>query len=295
MVANKHPLLSVMARYYFQVPGKRFRPTVVLLMGRATGGEASKAARHIQLAEIVEMIHTASLAHDDVLDEADERRGQLSINAKFGNKFAVLVGDFLLARASVSLAGLKDHTVTGLLSNMIAELVEGEFVQMRPQSLSMDVYLRKTYLKTASMLSNAARAAAVLSDPLNTAAIETASQYGEALGMAFQIVDDVLDITSDSTGKAQNADLAAGIVTAPLLFAAESRPELKTLFGRGFSGEGDRSTALQVLSETDGIAKAMALASSYCSAARLALAGLPPSHSRDVLDHLAQKVLTRKH
>ncbi len=139
LVANKHPLLSVMAKYYFQIPGKRFRPTVVLLMGRATGGDDTTAARHIQLAEIVEMIHTASLAHDDVLDEAEERRSQPSIN-KFGNKFAILVGDFLLARASVSLANLKDHTVTGLLSNMIAELVEGEFVQMRPQAeLTMEL------------------------------------------------------------------------------------------------------------------------------------------------------------
>jgi geranylgeranyl pyrophosphate synthase len=294
-VANKHPLLSVMARYYFQVPGKRFRPTVVLLMGRATGGEAGTSPRHIQLAEIVEMIHTASLAHDDVLDEAVERRGRPAINAQFGNKFAVLVGDFLLARASVSLADLKDHTVTGLLSNMIAELVEGEFVQMRPQSLSMEVYLRKTYLKTASMLRNAARAAAVLSDPGNALAIETASAYGEALGMAFQIVDDVLDVTSSATGKAQNADLAAGIVTAPLLFASESRPELLPLFARGFGGEGDRSVALRVLGETDGVARAMALAASYCESARFVLARLPASHSRSVLDHLAQKVLTRKH
>ena len=91
-MANKHPLLSVMARYYFQVPGKRFRPTVVLLMGRATGGETGGASpRHIQLAEIVEMIHTASLAHDDVLDEAAERRGRPSINAQFGNKVRVRV------------------------------------------------------------------------------------------------------------------------------------------------------------------------------------------------------------
>jgi geranylgeranyl pyrophosphate synthase len=142
LVASKHPLLEVLAKYYFQIPGKRFRPTVVLLMGRATqkDKEAENAApRHVQLAEIVEMIHTASLAHDDVLDEAEERRAQPSIN-KFGNKFAVLVGDFLLARASVSLANLRDHTVTGLLSNMIAELVEGEFVQMRPQGdLSMEM------------------------------------------------------------------------------------------------------------------------------------------------------------
>ena len=195
----------------------------------------------------------------------------------------------------MSLAGLRDHTVTGLLSNMLAELVEGEFVQMRPQNLSLELYLRKTFLKTASLLRNAARAAAVLSDPGNAAAIETASAYGEALGMAFQIVDDVLDITSDATGKAQNADLAAGIVTAPLLFAAERRPELLPLFSRGFAGEGDPALALRLLGETDGVARASALAASYAEAARVALARLPASHSRTVLDHLAQRVLTRRH
>ena len=296
MVANKHPLLSVMARYYFQVPGKRFRPTVVLLMGRATGGEEAAGRRHVQLAEIVEMIHTASLAHDDVLDEASVRRGEASINAKFGNKFAVLVGDFLLARASVSLAGLEDHTVTGLLSNMIAELVEGEFVQARPQSeLTMEVYTRKTYLKTASMLRNSARAAAVLSDPQNEKAIACASEYGEALGMAFQIVDDILDFAPDgSTGKAQHADLAAGLATAPVLFAAEKRPELREMMARGFGGEGDVEEAVRVMGETDGMARAMKLAEGYSQAARQALKGLPGSHSKKVLEHLTYKVLERK-
>ena len=109
------------------------RPTLVLLMGQACGAEdARPSRRHIELAEIVEMIHTASLAHDDVLDEAETRRGQAAMNSRFGNKLSVLVGDFLLARASVALAGLRDHEVTGLLSAMIAELVEGEFVQLHP-------------------------------------------------------------------------------------------------------------------------------------------------------------------
>ena len=129
-VAASCPTMVMQIVYFFFRLG---RPTLVLLMGQACGAEdARPSRRHIELAEIVEMIHTASLAHDDVLDEAETRRGQAAMNARFGNKLSVLVGDFLLARASVALAGLRDHEVTGLLSAMIAELVEGEFVQLHP-------------------------------------------------------------------------------------------------------------------------------------------------------------------
>lgn len=294
LVANKHPLLSLMAQYYFEVPGKRFRPTVVLLVGQACGlPDARPSPRHVQLAEIVEMIHTASLAHDDVLDVAATRRGQPSINAAFGNKFAVLVGDFLLARASVQLAGLRDHQVTGLLSNMIAELVEGEFVQLRPQGeLTIDLYKRKCYLKTASMLCNAARAAAILSDAA-PAHVEAATAYGKAIGMAFQIIDDVLDLAEEETGKDRHADLAAGLATAPLLLAAEEQPGLRPLIERSFREEGDSELALSLLSKTRGMERAREMAHGYVKDAHEALGQLPPSHSRHVLGILAERVLTR--
>jgi len=295
LVANKHPLLGLMAQYYFEIPGKRFRPTVVLLMGQATGKpEARPSKRHIQLAEIVEMIHTASLAHDDVLDRATTRRGQTSINVQFGNKFAVLVGDFLLARASVSLARLEDHTVTGLLSNMIAELVEGEFIQMRPeQEMDLDIYLRKTYLKTASMLRNASRAAAILSGAAEEH-VEAASAFGENVGMAFQIVDDVLDLTQ-TTGKDQHADIAAGLVTAPLLYGAQENEELMTICKRQYTQEGDKERAIVLLNQTSGLARAEQLAQDYAGRAQAALLALPASHSRSVLAELAARVLSRKH
>lgn len=293
LVANKHPLLSLMAQYYFQVPGKRFRPTVVLLVGQACGAEGARPSeRHIQLAEIVEMIHTASLAHDDVLDGAATRRGEPSMPAAFGNKFAVLVGDFLLARASVSLAGLRDHRVTELLSQMIAELVEGEFVQMRPQGeLSLDLYRRKCYLKTASMLRAAARAAALLSEA-SEEQVEAASCFGEALGMAFQVVDDVLDLRPN-TGKAQHQDLISGLATAPLLLAARQQPALDPLIRRGFSEPGDAARALELLAASSGVEEAMAMAAEYAGAAKAALQLLPPSHSRHVLGALTDRVLTR--
>lgn len=296
LVSNNHPLLNMIAKYYFQIPGKRFRPAVVLLLSQALHpGNGRVNPKQIQLGEIVEMIHTASLAHDDVLDDAEERRSHPSINRKYGNKFSILVGDFLLARASVQLASLKNHEVTHLLSQMIAELVEGEFIQLKPQhELTMDLYLRKTYLKTASMLRNAARAAALLGDCVS-GHVEAATLYGEHLGMAFQITDDLLDYEGTHTGKAPLQDLNSGLVTAPLLFAAESQPQLRSLFARGFNQPHDTELALQLLHQTDGIAKTRQLAEEYSLKAVDALSALPESHSRHALLLLAQKVLTRHH
>jgi all-trans-nonaprenyl-diphosphate synthase len=305
LVSNKHPLLSLMARYYFAVPGKRFRPTVVLLIGQACLVHGRPLARHIQLAEIIEMIHTASLAHDDVLDEAATRRGHPSLNASHGNKLSILVGDFLLARASVSLAGLRDHRVTELLSNMIAELVEGEFIQMRPQQTTMDMYLRKTYLKTASMISNAAQSAAILSGAPESW-IKAVADYGTNLGMAFQITDDILDFEPSSiTGKPSQGDLRSGIITAPILYAMETSADLRDiLFVRGGSEDGSVRKGLSdsqyervvdLLKRAGGLEKAIQLAKGYSVKAKEALSGLPDTHSRQVLNLLADKVLSRKH
>lgn len=209
-------------------------------------------------------------------------------------KIAILCGDFLLARASLQLARLRDHTVTELMSSLIAELVEGELAQLRPSSeLTMDYYLRKTYLKTASLLRNASRAAALLSDAAATEAIEAATEYGEALGMAFQITDDMLDFAV-TTGKPLYQDLKAGIVTAPVLFGAQRLPELQALVSRGFSQADDVARGVMLLEKTDGMARAAQLAGAYVQRAKDALSKLPPSNARQALETLADKVLTRK-
>jgi hexaprenyl-diphosphate synthase len=205
-----------------------------------------------RLAEITELIHTASLLHDDVIDHSVARRGSPSANLEFGNKLAVLAGDFLLGRASVALARLRDPEVTELLATVIANLVEGEFMQLKntaadekrpvwtPDTLSY--YLQKTYLKSASLISKSCRAAALLGQS-SPAVVDAAYQYGKNLGLAFQLVDDMLDYTvsEKELGKPAGADLELGLATAPLLFAWESSPELGELVGRKFSVEGDVS------------------------------------------------------
>lgn len=203
-----------------------------------------------RLAEITELIHTASLLHDDVIDNSLSRRSSPSANIAFGNKMAVLAGDFLLGRASVALARLRDAEVIELLATVIANLVEGEFMQLRNTALDESVpvwtedtvsyYLQKTYLKSASLISKSCRAAALLGQSSPTI-VEASYAYGKNLGLAFQLIDDLLDytISGEELGKPAGADLELGLATAPLLFAWRGNPELGALVGRKFQGEGD--------------------------------------------------------
>jgi hexaprenyl-diphosphate synthase len=203
-----------------------------------------------RLAEITETIHTASLLHDDVIDLSESRRGAPSANLQFGNKMAVLGGDFLLARASVALARLRHPEVIELLATVIANLVEGEFMQLRNTQAgernpvwteeALTYYLEKTYLKTASLISKSCRATAILGGA-DAATVDAAYAYGKNLGLAFQLVDDMLDytISGKDLGKPAGADLELGLATAPLLFAWKANPELGALVGRKFAEEGD--------------------------------------------------------
>jgi len=203
-----------------------------------------------RLAEITELIHTASLLHDDVIDHSVSRRGSPSANLEFGNKMAVLAGDFLLSRASVALARLRDAEVTELLATVIANLVEGEFMQLKNTARdeknpvwtddSISYYLQKTYLKSASLISKSCRAAALLGSS-DGETVDAAYSYGKNLGLAFQLVDDMLDYTISEAelGKPAGADLELGLATAPLLFAWKNNKELGLLVGRKFAEEGD--------------------------------------------------------
>lgn len=203
-----------------------------------------------RLAEITELIHTASLLHDDVIDHSVSRRGAPSANLEFGNKMAVLAGDFLLGRASVALARLRHAEVIELLATVIANLVEGEFMQLKNTARdeanprwsedALTYYLQKTYLKTASLISKSCRAAALLGGA-DAQTVDAAYSYGKNLGLAFQLVDDMLDYTrsEEELGKPAGADLELGLATAPLLFAWKTMPELGALVGRKFANDGD--------------------------------------------------------
>ncbi len=310
LLGSGHPSLDTVAKYYTQSEGKYVRPTLVLLMSRATA-LAPKLARQSEpprakvinspispssilsdsnpsssdydpisspsldsgytkessdilpsqrrLAEITELIHTASMLHDDVIDRSLARRSAPSANIAFGNKMTVLAGDFLLGRASVALARLRDPEVVELLATVIANLVEGEFMQLKNTARdesnpvwteeTLSYYLHKTYLKSASLISKSCRAAALLGQSVPEV-VDAAYAYGKNLGLAFQLVDDMLDYTvsEEELGKPAGADLELGLATAPLLFAWKENAELGTLVGRKFSEAGDVEKVCRPLS-----------------------------------------------
>lgn len=212
LVGSEHPVLTRVAQHFFELAGKRFRPTLVLLAAMAANGGEPASARQRRLAEIAEMIHAASLLHDDVIDLADTRRGTKAAHRIYGNKVAVLAGDFLLARASVLLSRLNDVRVVELQATAIEEMVQGELMQLKAaphELLEFEHYLSKTYRKTAALMALACESSALLVVEEDPAIVLALQQYGRHLGLAYQIVDDLLDFTgsSDTLGKPALSDM----------------------------------------------------------------------------------------
>ncbi|KAJ1647013.1 coq1 putative hexaprenyl diphosphate synthase [Coemansia asiatica] len=260
---------------------------------------------HRRLAEITEMIHTSSLLHDDVIDHAETRRGLPAIQKRFGNKMAIFAGDFLLARASMALARLRDPEVIEIMASVLCDLVDGEFKQLknlededapmaRPDENAFSYYLEKTYLKTGSLVAKSCRSSAILSNSTDDI-VEAAYIYGRNLGIAFQLIDDLLDFTVSSAefGKPVGADLELGLATAPVLYAWQEYPELGPLVARKFSEQGDVFKAWELVHASKGIERTRELARHYMERACEALAIFPPSSARDALERVALSVLTR--
>lgn len=257
--------------------------------------------RQAQLGQIVEMIHVASLIHDDVLDEAETRRGGEAVHKLYSNKVAVLAGDYLLARASVLLARLENTAVVQIMATALESLVAGEIMQLKspPESLlEMESYLRKSYYKTASLICYACRSTALLGGHAYGSTVATAcEEFGFHLGLAYQIQDDILDFTAAATvlGKPSLADMDLGLSTAPMLYAAQEFPHLRPMVMRRFKEKGDKQKALEALYKSEtAMTKAKDLAKFHAQRAVDALLRLPQSESRDALVRLTHAVITRK-
>ena len=297
LVGARHPILYAAAEHLFGAGGKRIRPAIVLLISRATVLEPDITPRHFRLAEITEMIHTASLVHDDVVDEADVRRGVPTVHSRFGNRVAILAGDFLFAQSSWYLANLDNLEVVKLLSEVIMDMAQGEIQQGLHQfdtSLSIEAYLEKSYYKTASLIANSAKAAGLLSGVSESVA-DNLYIYGRNLGLAFQVVDDIFDFTgsTEALGKPAGSDLKSGNLTAPVLYALEEKPYLEALLQGEFMQEGDLEQAVALIKETQGIERSRELAKHHTHLAVEHLADLQPSPSRQALIDMADYVLRR--
>jgi all-trans-nonaprenyl-diphosphate synthase len=297
LVGNDHPILYEAAKHLFGAGGKRIRPAIVLLISRATMLQQDITPRHRRLAEITEMIHTASLVHDDVVDESEVRRGVSTIHSMFGNRIAVLAGDFFFAQSSWHLANLDNLEVVKLLSQVLMDFAVGEIQQSLNRfdtNISLETYLKKSYFKTASLIANSSKAAGVISET-SPEIIEHLYEYGNNLGLAFQIVDDILDFTgsTETLGKPAGSDLRSGNLTVPVLFALEEKPYLEVLIEREFSQDDDLQQALTLIHDSQGIQRARELAAHHAKLAVDNLADLPPSESRQALVSMADYVLSR--
>jgi octaprenyl-diphosphate synthase len=212
-------LVENIGQYIVDSGGKRVRPVVVLLSALANNYSGSQ---HIQLAAVIEFIHTATLLHDDVVDVSKLRRGRITANAQWGNAPSVLVGDFIYSRAFQMLVDINDMAIMSLMANATNVISEGEVQQLANAGnadISEDIYLQVIYRKTAKLFEAAAEAGGMLAGASRSAM----ASYGKHLGMAFQIADDVLDYQGDVslTGKNVGDDLAEGKMTLPLIYARD--------------------------------------------------------------------------
>ena len=302
-LVDDSPFIVELLGQVFKAGGKRLRPALALLAAKATANSKGEINRlHIIQAVLTELIHTASLVHDDVIDDASMRRGAETVNRKWSDKLAVLTGDLLFAQASVCLARLMNPPVVGIYGQVLGDLCAGEIRQMRAQfvlSLDWDAYIQKSIWKTASLFAAATQSASILNrcgENINSAM----KDYGTSLGICFQIVDDLLDVTGQSSqlGKAAGSDLANGLITAPAIYVLERGDErskklehlIKT---RAVSTVEGTEEALNIIRSAGGVESTIELAQRYARQSREALLVIPPSEYRDSLEHIVDWLLTR--
>nr|YP_009391870.1 prenyl transferase [Acrosorium ciliolatum]ARW60014.1 prenyl transferase [Acrosorium ciliolatum] len=297
MVTAQHPILYAAAEHLFSAGGKRIRPSIILLIATITTNNKRIWPEHKRLAEITEIIHTASLVHDDVIDDCETRRGINTVHNIFNTRIAVLAGDFLFAQSSWYLANLKNLKVVQIISKVITDFAEGEVRQGLTNfdtSISIEDYIEKSFYKTASLIASSCKATTVLSNR-NEEIQNDFYLYGKHIGLAFQIIDDILDITSssDNLGKPAGSDLKNGNLTAPLIFALENNKQLYKLINTEFQNNKDIKIAINIIKKSNGIQKAKDLAEEHIQLAIQIINHKYSCKNTKILILLSQYILNR--
>jgi len=292
------PLVSQVSQYIVAAGGKRLRPALLLLMCGALG---YKGEQRFNLAAVVELIHTATLLHDDVVDESTLRRGRATANEMFGNPASVLVGDFLYSRAFQMMLDAGDMRIMQTLAEATNVIAEGEVLQlmnMHDASLSEEGYLLVIRSKTAKLFEASARLAALLAH--STPAVEqSCADYGQALGTAFQVIDDVLDYDGDALemGKNLGDDLREGKATLPLIIAMQrGSPSECGLIREAIETGGTVHMAqiIEIVQKTGALVATRAAAAAEAQRALEALRILPQNLYSDALKQMASELLERR-
>ncbi|MCP4596413.1 octaprenyl diphosphate synthase [Neptuniibacter sp.] len=292
------PLVEKIGHYIVESGGKRIRPLLVLLAANASGYQGEK---HIPLAAIIEFIHTATLLHDDVVDNSDLRRGKDTANAKWGNAPSVLVGDFLYSRAFQIMVEIGSMTIMEVISNATNVIAEGEVLQLlntKNPDTTEEAYMQVILGKTAMLFEAATEAGAILAEA-SPEEREGLRLYGLHLGTAFQLIDDVMDYlsTAEEMGKNVGDDLAEGKATLPLIHAMRAGNEEQRLLVRQAIRKGgldDLQPIMDIVKETGAIEYTQQKAQEEADKAIAALNALPESSFRDTLKQLADIAVKRK-
>lgn len=294
-------LVSEIGRYIREGGGKRVRPALLLLASRLSG---YRDQRGVVLAATVEFIHTATLLHDDIIDEATTRRGRRSVNSRWGNDVTVLLGDFLYTKSMAMALSQDNLPILRLLSDVTLRMIEGEILEIERDGdmrVTQDDHLDLIRRKTADLFAAATRIGGLLGD-LPEEQLEALTSYGLNLGICFQMVDDLLDFTAEeeTLGKPVANDLREGKVTLPMIFLlrravdGDAEKVRAVLEDRGFRRV-SREEIVRLARERGALDEARALAETFAEAARSDLGAFEPSPYRDALEALPGFILARDH
>ena len=293
-------LINQLGVYIVNGGGKRMRPLLTVLAARAIGYQGEE---HLQLAAIVEFIHTSTLLHDDVVDESNMRRGRETANAMFGNSASVLVGDFLYSRSFQMMSQLSNLKIMDILSDATNIIAEGEVLQLmncNDPDTTEDSYMKVIYCKTAKLFEAATRLAAVIAKQDDATELAMLN-YGKHLGTAFQLVDDIMDYTADAQemGKNVGDDLAEGKPTLPLLYAMKNGNEQQSAMIRDAiehgNGMDNLNDILAAMTQTGALVYTQQKAEQEADKAINAIAMLPESAYKQALISLAHIAANRSH
>lgn len=293
-----NPDLQAAFHLLLSAGGKRVRPALTMLAGNMLGAERD---RLIKLSAAIELLHTATLVHDDLIDGSLLRRGMPTLNARWSPGATVLTGDFVFARAANMAAETESIPVMKLFAHTLTVIVEGELNQLFNNRCKADRagYEKRIYSKTASLFETAAQSAALIS-PARPAVVEAMRWYGYHVGMAFQIIDDILDFTGDSAslGKPVGSDLRSGIITLPAILYAENHPDdpsaLDLLEGSCIQNIERLEELISAIRSSDAIRQSQREAEQYISNALENLRTIPPSPERYALEDLANYFARRE-
>jgi len=294
-VVSEFGFVTEAASHLMQAGGKRFRPLFTLVA--AGVGPAPGSDEVVTAAAVVELIHLATLYHDDVMDEADIRRGAKSANARWDNSIAILTGDFLFAHASRLVAGLGPDAVR-IIAETFAELVTGQTRETIGPGVDQDPiqhHLRVLNEKTAALIDTSGRYAGMFSGAADSE-VQALRRYGRAIGVAFQISDDIIDLTSSDSGKTPGTDLREGVPTLPVLYTLadpDADRRLVTLVSAPISSDAEIDEAVALLRVSPAMTLARRTLEEYAASARAALEELPSSAAVDALGSLVTFVMDR--